>query len=190
MKFLFFVFSIIFINTYLYSQSKSEDEQMKIMEQMGELTPKHEFLDGFVGAWNLKLLNYSGLEEMAGSGTANALMAFKGHYLEINFTSEFSAFPMTSQITIGYDTRSNQFFLISKDDMTNYPLILTKGTLDPKEKQITLTGKDYVLMYKKEVNVRIVLKKERENKFTMKIYYQNNKSDKLIVEYLFIKKPE
>jgi hypothetical protein len=189
MKFLFLVFSIYFINTYLYSQSKSEDEQMKIMKQMGELTPKHDFLNQFVGDWNLKLINYSGLDEIAGTGTANALMVYKGHYLEINLASEFSAVEMVSQIAIGYDTRINQYFLISKDDMTNYPLILTKGTLDQNENQLTLTGKDYVLMYKKEVNVRIVLKKYRDNKFTLKIYYQKDKTDKLIVEYLFIKKP-
>ncbi len=188
MKFLFLILSIIIINTYLYGQGNSEVDQMKMMKQMGELTPMHEFLDEFVGDWSISYLNYATSEEMAGSGIANAQRTYKGHYLEINISSDFSGNPLVSQITIGYDTRINQYFLISKEDMTNYPLILTKGTLDKDEKQITFTGKDYVLMFKKEISVKIALKKERENKFTLKIYYQKDKTERLIVEYHFIKK--
>ena len=190
MKFSLFVFALIASFNILFSQTKTPEEVLDIMKQMGELTDKHDFLDEFAGEWNVNLLNYSGEDELAGSGTAVVARQYRGHYLEISLTVDVAGAPMISKINIGYDTRYKQFFLISMDDVTNYPLILQKGTMNKEDKSITFTGKDFILMLNKEINEKVVLKKERDNKFTLKVYFVDKKSEKLMIEYHFIKKPE
>jgi hypothetical protein len=168
----------------IYAQPGSSEDELSIMKRMTGLTAEHKFLNTFAGTWKIKGINYTGMASEAVVGKANVKNIMNDRYLEINLELQQSLGSSLSRIVIGFDTRYDKFTFFSIDDYSNFGLNCSGIK---KENKLIFEGKDYSLFYKKDLPFRIEIERERENKFSYKVFYKMKNKDKLMIEYYFFK---
>jgi hypothetical protein len=168
----------------MFSQQGSSYDELKTIKRVTGLTVKHKFLDIFSGKWKIKGMNYTGIAPEAVIGNATVESILGGHYLEINMELTQSLGSSHSRIIIGFDTRISKFSFFSIDDYANFGLNCN-GIKD--DNKLIFEGKDYSLFYKKDLSFKIVIERERVNKFSYKVYYNFKDKNKLMIEYYFFK---
>ena len=183
------IISIIFVVSkpaILQSQS-SQEEDLKNFGLLSEVNEHHQLLYQLAGDWKVNFVNYHQDETISGMGESKSQIIYNGRYLEIKNSILVQGSGYESTTLIGYDNRKEKYILIAYDNSTNYPTTFS-GTYDAVKKQFTFIGRDYMIFLKKEVEIKIELTVDRENKFTSKFYYSDTKSPTLAMEIVYIKK--
>ncbi len=162
----------------------NQNDELEKVKRTTELTKEHKFLTAFVGNWKIKGINSTGQAPEAIIGKAMVKSILNGHYIEIDMALEQFAGKSHSRIFIGFDTRFNKFSFYNIDDYSNFPL---ESSGVQNKQSIIFEGKDYSLFLDKDLKFRIEFNKERENKFSYKVYELEGNSKKLVIEYYFYK---
>jgi len=179
---------IFFVSKPVYLQSQStQEEDLKNFKLLGEVNEHHQFLYQLAGEWKVNFVNYQLEETTSGIGESKSQIIYGGRYLEIKNVILVQGSGYESTTLIGYDNRKEKYILIAYDNSTNYPTIFT-GTYNVAKKQFTFIGRDYMIFLKKEVEIKIELTIDRENKFTSKFYYGDTKSPTIAMELVYIRK--
>lgn len=176
---------ILFSATQLFSQNFQLPEEQKFLE----LTlpgPEHEILKKFEGKWKQNIILRHTNEEVAGKGNIENNLIYNGRFLEMNANFNFLGYPLEGKIIIGYNRHSASYFLFGIDSYDTKP-IYVHGEYDKKNEELTFQGSYHNSKLKKNIDFRIVLKIERENKYTYKVYNKIGKEDRLVNETSCIK---
>lgn len=184
LKFLFFLFLILSVPSYLNAQTTDAMEELAIVQSMTKLTEEHVFLGTFTGKWRVNGLSQTGPNETAFRGTAEIKQIMQQRFIDIRLNIESINGKSDARITIGYDSRKKEFFMFAIDDIKNYELYC-KGKR--KDNKLIFEGDEYIAAFKKNIPFKIEFERERENKLVYKIIYNISKKQQRIMEYNLIK---
>ncbi len=175
----------LFVATNLLSQNLQYPEEQKFLE-LTVPGKEHEILSKFQGKWKQNILLKHTSEELPGTGTIENKLIFGGRFLEMDALYNFSGYPMEGKIIIGYNKHTSKYFLFGIDGYDTKP-IYVNGVFNNKTEELIFTGSELDMKTKKNIDFKIVLKIERENKFTYKVYNVFGEKDRLIIEKHCIK---
>jgi hypothetical protein len=181
-----FVVLILIFNAYnAFSQNFQYPDEQKFLELT---TPgkEHDILSKFEGKWKQNILLKHTTEEITGTGTIENRMIYSGRFLEMDAVYNFSGYPMEGKIIIGFNRHTSKYFLFGIDNYDTKPIYIT-GEYNNKTQELSFTGSEFDPKTKKNINFKIVLKIERENKYTYKVFNIFDKNEKLIIEKHCIK---
>lgn len=181
--------SILILLFFVVNLSFSQNLQLPDEQKFLELTlpgKEHEFFKKFEGKWKQNILMKHTSEELPGTGTVENKVIYSGRFLEMDAMYNFSGYPMEGKILIGFNKYTSSYFLFGIDNYDTKPLYVT-GELNPKTQELIFKGSEYDIKTKKNIDFKIVLKIERENKYTYKVYNKIGKDDRLIIEKHCIK---
>lgn len=126
------------------------DTHMKMMEEMGQLGPNHEFLKNFVGEWDVQGEWYMSpdAEPMPTGGVSKQTLVLGGRYVKQEYTANDPDMPMEGVGYLGYDNATDEFAGVWMDSMST-SMMISKGELDDSGKALTeySTAKDPLTGY-------------------------------------------
>ncbi len=172
------------------SQAGYKEKLRESQRMMDLVTPgkAHEFLLRFVGTWR-QLCEIPQTEGPAnyGKGELNVEQILGGRYVRFNSEIDFTAFGITSFITIGFDKYKEEFTFHMIDNLSTYPSIAAGNYNKPKDK-FTFAGITVAPVEQKEVPFKIVIDFESNNKFTYEVYVGEGDEEQLRQKIVNIRK--
>ncbi|MCX7736967.1 MAG: DUF1579 domain-containing protein [Candidatus Kapabacteria bacterium] len=176
---------LLFVVTNLFSQNFQYPDEQKFLE-LTVPGKEHEILTKFTGKWKQNILMKQTTEELPATGIVENKIIYSGRFLEMDALYNFSGYPMEGKIIIGYNRHISKYFLFGIDSYDTKPLFIN-GEFNNKTQELVFNGTEFDPKTKKNIDFKIVLKIERENKYTYKVYNIFGKNERLIIEQHCIK---
>lgn len=184
-KIAFLAFALLFKIVPVRAQ-----DDVEFFEEYFALNQKHEALSQFVGKWKVNIAYFGANQEEYVTGELNSSLVLTFRILDMEFhLTNPSGLPFEMKYFIGYDGISRKFFLIIFNNLTNEVQIF-KGNYQKKENEFYFEGKSVDTKKKKRIPMRMKIYFERERKFVIQTYIEENRKEKLISKFVAIKKTE
>lgn len=149
------------------------------MEKPGE---HHKHLKMMAGTWDYKSKFHTvpgQIIEM--SGVEVARMQPGGFWLISNFTGKITSIPFHGHAVIGYEAHKKKYIGTWADSLGSV-LVTSSGTRSKDGKTITMIGRGYEPMQKREITYKQVYENKDANTRIYKLYNVQGEKEKLIME--------
>lgn len=147
--------------------------------------PHHKIFEKFLGDWNVIYANRTekGIPT-GGRGLATSNLELGGTVLKIDSKLEFDLGEVNSYFLLGYDKNKSKYYFITYDNSGETPAVIW-GDYIAESKLFEFKNYD---KFPNEGDLRLIIKLERDDKFTVKSYIRTNGADNVSTDMAFIKK--
>jgi hypothetical protein len=147
--------------------------------------PSHKVFEKFLGEWDVIYANRTDKGVPSGGrGEAKVELDLGSTVLEINSTLGFDLGDVNLYFILGYDKNFSKYYFLSYDNSGETPALFW-GEYIAESNLFEFKNYD---KYPSEGDVRLIIKLEREDKFTVKSYIRTNGVDKVSTDMGYIKK--
>lgn len=147
--------------------------------------PSHKVFEQFLGEWDVIYANRTekGVPS-GGRGEAKAELDLGKTVLNVKSKLAFELGDIDLHFVLGYDKHFSKYYFISYDNSGETPALFW-GEYIAESNIFEFKNYD---KYPSEGDIRLVIKLEREDKFTVKSYLRTNGLDKVSTDMAYIKK--
>lgn len=148
-------------------------------------SPHHKIFEKFLGDWNVIYANRSekGIPS-GGRGVAVSKLELGETVIKIESKLEFDLGEVNSYFIMGYDKNQSKYYFITYDNSGETPAVVW-GEYIAESKLFEFKNYD---KFPNEGDLRLIVKLERDDKFTVKSYIRINGVDEVSTDMAFIKK--
>lgn len=148
-------------------------------------TPHHKIFEKFLGKWDVIYANKTdkGMPT-GGRGEAESDLDLGKTVLQIESKLGFDLGEINLYFIIGYDKNLSRYYFLSYDNSGETPALFW-GEYIAESKLFEFKTYD---KYPSEGDIRLEIKLEREDKFTVKSYIRTSGEDKVSTDMAYIKK--
>ena len=142
----------------------------------------HKHLKKMIGTWYFKSKFHTvpgQIVEM--NGVEVARMQPGGFWLISDFTGKLMEMPFHAHALMGYEAHKKKYIVTWSDSLGSV-LVISSGTCSKDGKTITMVGKGYELIQKREITYKQVYETKDTNTKTYKLYDVQGEKEKLIME--------
>ena len=147
--------------------------------------PSHKVFEKFVGDWDVIYANRTDKGVPSGGrGEAEVELELGKTVLKIKSELDFDLGEVESYFILGFDKNFSKYYFLSYDNSGETPALFW-GEYIAESNLFEFKNYD---KYPKEGDIRLIIKVEREDKFTVKSYIRTNGKDKVSTDMAYIKK--
>ena len=148
-------------------------------------SPSHKLFEQFLGDWDVIYANRTDKGvPTGGRGEAESVLDLGKTVLKIESKLGFDLGEINLYFIIGYDKNLSKYYFLTYDNSGETPALFW-GEYISESKLFEFKTYD---KYPSEGDVRLVVKLERNDKFTVKSYIRTNGVDKVSTDMAYIKK--
>ena len=144
------------------------------MREASELGESHAVLANLAGEWDevVKMWPSPGAEAMVTAGRASAHTILDDRFLWLESDVSLPGQEAGSAILMGFDGRSGEFTSLSMDASATY-WVTGRGTYDPPNRTITMSGTDYQPIIGHVQEYDFVMRLVDESTFVWEIWFKD-----------------